>query len=148
MSLPSRKQLPHDIPDWVQDGAPYFITFNCEPRKVNQLANPETFRSIQNAAAHYTAQNLWHLQIMMVMPDHIHLLCSLNTRTKSIKTIIGGWKRYLAKANAIKWQSNFFEHRIRHEDELSEKFAYIKNNPVRAKLCDSATDWPYSISNC
>ena len=45
---------------------------------------------------------------MVIMPDHLHCLMTLNTRTKPISTIIGGWKRYLAKTQSIVWQTNFF----------------------------------------
>lgn len=82
---------------------------------------------------------------MVVMPDHLHALLTLNTRVKPISTIIGSWKRYLAKSANIDWQTNFFEHRIRNNNELLEKESYILNNPVRADLCEEASDWPYVI---
>ncbi len=70
---------------------------------------------------------------------------TLNTRSKSISTIIGGWKRYLAKKAGITWQKNYFEHRIRNQDELIEKESYLRQNPVRAQLCKNADEWPYII---
>jgi len=84
---------------------------------------------------------------MVLMPDHIHTLLTLNTRDKSIRTIIGGWKRYLAKTQSIDWQKNFFEHRIRNRNELIEKEAHLLNNPVRAGLCAVAENWSYTIRN-
>ena len=54
------------------------------------------------------------------------------------------WKRYLARETGIEWQDGFFDHRIRNEDELREKAAYIRLNPVRAGLCNKPEDWPYT----
>ncbi|MFT5837135.1 MAG: putative transposase [Candidatus Azotimanducaceae bacterium] len=147
IQLPKRKHLPHEVPDWVADGATYFITVNCRDRGKNQLAFQNVFEAIRNSAENYSSRGLWHIQLMVIIPDHIHSLVTFNTREKTINTIIGGWKRYLAKTQAIVWQSNYFEHRIRNQNELIEKEAYIRQNPVRAELCVKEDDWPYVIHN-
>ena len=41
------------------------------------------------------------------------------------------------------WQKNFFDHRLRSEEEWEEKTHYIRQNPVRAGLVGSAEEWPY-----
>ena len=146
-SLPKRKHLPHSVPNWVPDGEIYFITINCRIRGKNQLAHPDIFKAIQESAENYTTRGLWHIRLMVIMPDHLHTLLTLNTRTKPITTLIGGWKRYLAKTQSIEWQSSYFEHRIRSSAELQEKEAYLRNNPVRASLCKDAGSWPYVLSN-
>ena len=143
--LPQRKKLPHQVPNWVPDGEIYFITINCKQRGINQLTTPYVFEAIKASAANYSERNLWHIRLMLIMPDHIHCLMTLNTREKSISTIIGGWKRYLNKTNPITWQSSYFEHRIRNQDELMEKEEYIRLNPVRAGLCKNHGDWAYII---
>ncbi len=41
MDLPTRKTLPHDVPLWVNpQNEIYFITVNCVPPGLNQLAQP------------------------------------------------------------------------------------------------------------
>jgi REP element-mobilizing transposase RayT len=100
--------LPHEVPDWVRDGETYFITINCRERRTNQLALPTIYQAIKDCAKNYSSRGLWHIRLMVIMPDHLHCLMTLNTRTKPISTIIGGWKRYLAKTQSIVWQTNFF----------------------------------------
>jgi putative transposase len=42
------------------------------------------------------------------------------------------------------WQRGFFDHLLRGSESYSEKWNYVRENPVRAGLVASADDWPYS----
>jgi hypothetical protein len=37
----------------------------------------------------------------------------------------------------------FFDHVLRNEEGYAQKWDYVQQNPVRAGLVDSATEWPY-----
>ena len=76
------------------------------------------------------------------MPDHFHALIGIDGRD-SLSELIRNYKRITAKIAGLKWQRNFFDHRIRHDESLAEKFAYICQNPVRAGLIRSEHDWRY-----
>ena len=41
------------------------------------------------------------------------------------------------------WQPGFFDHVLRSTEGYSEKWNYVRENPVRAGLVDHATNWPY-----
>lgn len=56
---------------------------------------------------------------------------------------IAGWKRYLGTQIGIRWQRDFFDHRLRKNESFIEKANYIRMNPVRAELTDSPEKWPY-----
>lgn len=43
---------------------------------------------------------------------------------------IRAWKAYHARVHDIRWQSGFFDHRLRNEDELTAKTHFIRQNPV------------------
>ena len=79
---------------------------------------------------------------MLLMPDHLHTLASFPP-AKQMALSIGSWKRYLAKDLGIKWQRDFFDHRLRKNESLQQKTDYIIHNPVRAGLVLTADDWPY-----
>ena len=51
----------------------------------------------------------------------------------------------MARTTSIKWQRNYFDHRVRKDESLVEKADYILNNPVRARLVTCAEEWPFSI---
>ena len=61
--------------------------------------------------------------------------------------IIGDWKRFHSIHNDVLWQDNFFDHRIRNQQEFGEKFQYIEQNPVVKGLCSDSKDWKWSIVN-
>ena len=80
------------------------------------------------------------------MPDHLHALLSFNPE-KKMSTVIGSWKSYLTRNRGIKWQTNYFDHRIRNEAELTIKYQYILNNPVAKGLCKEVETWPWKLEN-
>jgi len=49
-----------------------------------------------------------------------------------------------AAARGRLWQRGFFDHLLRGHESRSEKWDYIRQNPVRAGLCDAAESWPFA----
>ena len=92
----------------------------------------------------YHTRGVWYLDLMLLMPDHLHALIAIDGET-SLSKIISDFKRATVKFADIRWQRNFFDHRLRHDESLEEKAAYIRNNPVRAGLILGEEDWPYVI---
>jgi len=41
------------------------------------------------------------------------------------------------------WQEGFFDHVLRTAESYSQKWDYVRMNPVRAGLCDEPGEWPY-----
>lgn len=61
------------------------------------------------------------------MPDHIHLLFSLGSRL-SLSQVIQKFKSKTKQAlnsHDLKWQANFFEHRLRPDVEMEQFALYI-----------------------
>ena len=72
---------------------------------------------------------------------------------KSLSGTIGKWKEWTAKRilkstgeSAPLWQPEFFDHLLRSEESLAEKWAYVRENPTRGGLVAQAGDWPYAGS--
>ncbi len=85
----------------------------------------------------------------VIMPDHVHLFVRLPTEgivlgrwVQSLKNVLG---KGIAAAGHLRphWQEGFFDHLMRSQDSYAQKWAYVKDNPVRAELCLNAQDWPY-----
>jgi len=51
-----------------------------------------------------------------------------------------------ANFQAPHWQKGFFDHVIRSQESLDQKWLYVRENSVRAGLVRSAEDWPYCWS--
>ena len=63
---------------------------------------------------------------------------------------IGRWKEWTCKSirkrasmGDFRWQKGFFDHLLRNHESRSEKWDYIRSNPVRAGLVKVAEDWPF-----
>ena len=65
---------------------------------------------------------------------------------------LSGWMKSLKNAisktlknatfRAPHWQKGFFDHVIRSQEFYDQKWFYVRDNPVRAGLVQSAEDWP------
>ncbi len=76
------------------------------------------------------------------MPDHCHALLSFPVDRSPAK-VIRDWKHWAASQYGILWQVDFFEHRLRSDENLTEKWSYILQNPVRAGQVEAVEDWPH-----
>jgi putative transposase len=139
-----RKALNHSVHFAGRFGATYFVTICCQPRGTNQLCHKATAESVFETARIYHEKMQWHLALMLLMPDHLHALISIDGR-KSLGETVRNYKRITTKLAQIRWQRNFFDHRIRHDESLREKFTYICQNPVRGGLIDCEDAWPYMV---
>lgn len=140
--LPQRKSLPHDVPSWVKSGEVFFITICCTPRGMNQLCSRAISEAIFESVRHRHERNEWFVRLVLLMPDHLHALISFpadQAMPKSIRL----WKGFLARQHGIKWQRDFFDHRIRNGEQWMFKADYIRRNPVRAGLVTNPEKWPY-----
>jgi len=139
-----RKYLPHEIPLWVDPSKEiYFLSINCEQRGSNQLALPNVADQLFETVQHRQENFLWWPHLFLLMPDHLHALLSFPLSDRPIKIIVRKWKEWTAKTIGIKWQRDFFEHRLRHDESRREKADYILENPVRKKLVVRREDWAF-----
>ena len=88
----------------------------------------------------------WFLSLMLVMPDHLHLIVHGPPGGRPLPLVIGDFKRYLTSHFGIRFQRDFFDTRIRDDAHYAEKFRYICNNPVRKGLCVTARNWRHVIA--
>jgi putative transposase len=144
MLLPSRDQLPHDIPLWIDPtNEIYFVTVCCLRRTKNQLAKPSVATPLFESVIYRNERGIWHARLVVLMPDHVHFLVSFGATEKRMQTTVSKWKEWTAKKLKIGWQRDFFEHRLRRDESVREKADYILLNPVRAGLVSQPEDWPF-----
>ncbi len=138
------------------DGWPlYFVTLNVLGRRP-LLACPEVhdaFRRYGETGLEYGAG----VGRYVIMPDHIHAFVRIGPEMM-LKRWSSGLKRMLSDAltsaglalnpergQRLKsfWQPGFFDHLLRSNESYAEKWAYVRDNPVRAGLVSVSDDWPY-----
>ena len=143
-SFAQRKTLPHQVPSWVGQGARHFVTINARDRAAAPFAAPAVAGVLLENLRAYETLGQWHIWIAVIMPDHLHFIATFNL-DDAIHMTVAAWKRYQARTLKIHFQRDYFEHRLRNEDEFVEKMTYIRENPVRKQLVKSSADYPYII---
>lgn len=91
----------------------------------------------------------WLVCRYMVMPDHVHLLCTPGAiPTPDFHRWMHFWKSLAARTFPLPharplWQRQCWDTQIRAGEHFSAKWEYIRNNPVRKGLVAHPDDWPF-----
>lgn len=86
-----------------------------------------------------------------VMPDHIHLFLG-PTAHCNITTFVGQYKNLVQRKawdqgfHGSLWQTSFWDHFVRADEDLGQTIKYVLNNPVRRGLVDTWRAYPFSGS--
>jgi putative transposase len=138
-------------------GATWFFTLNLADRNSRLLIDHidllrASFRTCME-------RHTWKIDAIVILPDHLHALCSLppgdadySTRWRQIKS---GFSRALPRTETLStsrtnkgergiWQRRFWEHRIRDEDDFARHADYIHHNPRKHGYVERVADWPWS----
>jgi len=113
------------------------------------LKDPEIDCHAQRAIERGAELGRYVLRAYVIMPNHVHVLLDpLVPLTKLTKGIKGVSSRdanaKLGRIGKSFWQDESFDHWIRGPGEFARIQTYIENNPVKARLCTSPRDWPWS----
>ena len=71
------KQLDHSTHYPARFGATFFITICCEARIANQLCREDIARVLFETGRCYHDTQKWYLKILLLMPDHLHMLVGI-----------------------------------------------------------------------
>jgi len=109
-----------------------------------RLACDEAHRLLMRIWRHEATS--WLVGDFVLMPDHLHLFAALYDLALTIERWIAFWKGRFSKAHGHcewAWQTNAFHHRLRRDENYSQKWQYGRENPVRAGLAREIGQWPY-----
>jgi putative transposase len=134
--------LHHRTPGWVRDGALFHIRIRAASLPEQSLSELARGSALLGAVRHYHDSGRWWCELALLMPDHLPALVAC-PREPGLAMTVRDWKRGTARLHGVKWQDNFFDHRIRHPKEGNETWHYIRLNPVVKGLCPTIEDWPY-----
>ncbi len=127
----------------------YFITI-CAHMQRNLFQRDEVAELMVATFVKYRNAGEFELHEYVVMPNHVHLLLSLNDQQqlgRAVQLIKGGFSHSLRKhgvAFPMVWQQRYYDRRVRDADEFAEFSRYIRQNPVRKGLAEVPEDYPHS----
>jgi REP element-mobilizing transposase RayT len=113
------------------------------------LKVPEVAAMVQNALFKFDGSR-YRLFRWVVMPNHVHCLMTrfeefeLSDIFHSIKSYTAHEANKMLKRHGQFWLEEHFDRYIRNEEHFRRTARYIENNPVKARLCKTPEDWPYS----
>jgi REP element-mobilizing transposase RayT len=126
--------------------AEYFLTI-CTDKARAGLTTPATAGFILREMHAMEADQSWQLRCAVIMPDHLHVLATLGERlplgrcVARLKSKTAGALRSVAAE--LEWERDFFDQRLRPDEDRQSVFLYIYLNPYRAGLCPRAERWPW-----
>jgi putative transposase len=88
----------------------------------------------------------WVVGLYVLMPDHLHLFAAPGRLELPLDNWIRYWKSQFTRKRLVssqEWQVDHWDTRLRFDESYEAKWVYVRNNPVRAGLVDSADDWSY-----
>jgi len=80
----------------------------------------------------------------VLMPDHLHYLITFSPDSVTLGEWVKAMKYVLSKRE-FRWQVGCFDHILRSTESRSEKWEYIRMNPVRAGLVDVPEKWMFAV---
>jgi putative transposase len=102
---------------------------------------------------HYRQQHKYLLHEFVIMPEHFHVLITVDaemTVEKAAQLIKGGFAFRAGRELGFRapvWQKGFSEIRVRQREAFLEMREYIQANPVKRFLVTNAADYPYSSAH-
>jgi putative transposase len=95
------------------------------------------------------AEHRFQLHDFVIMPDHVHLLLTVEdemTIEKAMQLVKGRFSHRLSHEFGYKgevWQRGFSEVQVMNRESLETHREYIGQNPVKAGLVTSADEFPF-----
>jgi type I restriction enzyme R subunit/putative DNA methylase len=132
-----------------------------------QLRHPTIARLVEEALLHFHDERC-EILAWCVMPNHVHVL--VHVWLTPLWKLVRSWKQFVqTQANlavserrpparhkgaaalpvpcarpAFRWQREYWDTYMRREEQERTAVRYIENNPVKARLCAAAAQWPFS----
>ncbi len=134
---------------YSQPNAEYFITFNTHNR-LSIFENDKVARLFCQQIAISENKHRCKWLTWVLMPDHFHGLLKLSEKGASLSKVVAelkGATAYFINAELGRkgklWQSAFYEHALREEDNRENIARYIVANPLRKGLVKNIGNYPY-----
>ena len=132
----------------VIPGMPYHVTQRGNRRGTTFFEEDDfrVYRELLADAARAAGSKIWSY---CLMPNHVHLIVVPSDSDGLRATFANAHRPYARFINARhRWTGHLWQGRfgavVMDEAHLAHAARYVALNPVRARLCDRAGDWPWS----
>lgn len=113
------------------------------------LRDERIARMVQEALLHFDGRR-YRLLVWCIMPNHVHVLME-TMEGHPLSAVVHSWKSFTAKeANRILnrggsfWMEDYHDRFIRDASHMAKVREYIVQNPLKAGLVNTASDWKWT----
>jgi putative transposase len=145
MAHPARNADPANI---LSPSLTFFTTTKTSMGR-RLLQSERNVGLVINVLRSLVAEHKFQLHDFVVMPDHVHLLITIEdgmTIEKAMQLIKGRFSYRLSHEFGFQgevWQRGFTEVQVMNKQDLEAHRAYIAENPVKAGLATSTEEYPF-----
>ena len=143
---PGRKRLPHLPPKEFPNQSVIIYVTQVVAKRRPLLARPEAVECLLNA---WHRADHWLVGRYVILPDHLHLFCApLRFPFTPLKQWMAFWRAEVTRnwpwpEEKPVWQKDYFDRQLRSGESYTQKWHYVRENPVRGGLAANADDWPW-----
>ena len=129
----------------------YFVTV-CTASRQRWLADPRVAEELTTQIPLFFEARGLAVLAYCLMPDHVHLLLEGATDEADLVRSVDAWKQSTAfawkqRTGTRLWQKGFHDRVLRNGDDSRAVVRYVLENPVRARLCRNAAEYPWMGSS-
>ncbi len=140
--FPKRKRPAHGV--LILPNRPTIVLITvCTKNRQPWLADDEVHRLLREIWQEATA---WLVGRYVLMPDHLHLFASPGDPDLSLDNWVRFWKSLFRRRYRHpdhRWQSGYWDRRLRTWESYDAAWEYVRNNPVRHGLVKTADEWKF-----
>ena len=120
------------------------------------LKEPAVARMVKESIHHFDGSR-FESHALCIMPNHVHWLLTplqitlpfgadslLSSVMHSIKSYTSHQANKLLKRGGSFWSREYYDHLIRSSEQFGRLVIYILQNPVKAGLCNTWDQWPWT----
>lgn len=115
------------------------------------LRQPEIASLVEEHLHLLAAEGWWRLESYVIMPNHVHVLCtpqvSLAGLIQRIKGATARRANQLLGRQGAFWHQEYFDRLVRTAEQYGRIRNYIEWNPVRAGLAAAPGEYRWSSAN-
>jgi|SRR5579863_1436017 REP-associated tyrosine transposase len=145
MARPGRNSSPDDI---LRPARTFFVTTKTSMGR-RLLQTDRNAGLLIDVLRSLVAERSFELHDFVIMPDHVHLLMTVDegmTVEKAMQLVKGRFSFRLKQEFGVAgevWQRGFSEVQVMNRESFEQHRKYIAENPVKAGLADSPDEYPY-----
>lgn len=133
----------HGVSSTTNNPIIIFLTV-CTKDRAKWLASEEVHQLLHTT---WESADHWMVGRYILMPDHLHFFASPKLEfCSTLEAWMKYWKAQFTRSHDHsdwRWQRSHWDRRLRANSSYTEKWDYVRNNPVRAGLVKHPDDWQF-----